>query len=122
MTDIIIRDATPADIKVFSLFNDNPKYILLNTIKAWVVEKDGKLACIAGVKFCQGYNEAFSDVVPNLRASKKQILKYAKILANKMKELNIPIVTIPTENPDSSRFLMAVGFKLVDVKRKIFKL
>lgn len=128
--NIIVREATKDDVDAFHAMQEadpdhGHTHTLWHTIKAWVVEKDGKLACIAGISFADGYNEAFSDVMPNLVASKRTRYKYAKILADKMRELKLPIVVaLGKENPDSSRFLMSMGFTFVTEKhnRKVFRL
>lgn len=100
MKNYSIRPASLKDIESF--FGRKPD----RTVKALVVEKDGELACIAGVTFGQGYVEAFSDMrvkdVP-----KKTIWRYAKMLKAMIAELNLPCIAI-TSNP---KFLEQLGFE-----------
>lgn len=129
MDNITVRYATKEDVDAFhrmheSIPDHGHTHTLENTIRAWVVEKDGELACIAGVIFGKGYVEAFSDMMPGLKASKRTIYKYAKILANNIKGLNIPVIALAKENPDSSKFLMSMGFKFVPTPyiKKVFRI
>lgn len=126
---VTIRYATMADVQAFHKMQEadpshNHVHILENSIKAWVVEKDGKLACIAGVVYGKSYIEAFSDVAPDLDAPKIMIWRYAKILADKIKDLNIGAMAICRENPDSSRFLESMGFHYAGMSnnKKIYRI
>lgn len=124
---IQIRNATMSDVETFHKMQEaDPEHshthILENTIRAWAVEKDGELACIAGIIYGKDYFEAFSDIAPNLVAPKRTIWKYAKILAENIKATKLPVIAFCRENPDSGKFLESLGFRFIGISnnRKIY--
>lgn len=126
---ITIRNATKDDVKAFHEMQEsdpahNHKHTLENSIRAWVVEVDGKLACIAGVVYGKNYIEAFSDMAPDLNVPKRTIWRYGKILAGYIKDLGLPVIALCRENPDSSKFLESVGFYYVATSgnRKLYRI
>jgi hypothetical protein len=100
--EITMRPATLKDIEAF--FGRKPD----RTVKAMVVEKDGELACIAGVTIGKNYIEAFSDMKP-LDVPKRTIWRYAKQLKAMLDEYKLPCIAT-TNNP---KFLLKLGFRHV---------
>jgi hypothetical protein len=124
---ITIRNSTMADVIAFhKMQEDDPDHghthILENSIRAWTVEVDGELACIAGIVYGKNYFEAFSDIAPNLNVPKRTIWRYAKILAGYIKDTKLPVIAFCRENPDSGKFLEAMGFRFLGMSnnRKIY--
>jgi len=98
----VIRPATPADIENY--YGRKPD----RTVRAMVIEKDGELACIAGMTIGRDYIEAFSDVRP-VDAPKKTVWRYAKQLKAILDGYGLPCIAT-TNNP---RFLEKLGFRYV---------
>lgn len=84
------------------------------TMRGWAIDKDGETVCIAGLIFDKTYIEAFSDFLPNIDAPKRTIWRYGRILAQKIRDLNLPAIAIAKEDwPNSGKFLESVGFKYI---------
>lgn len=106
----IIRPATAEDIMIF---NGGEPY--QETVRAWVVEYKGELACIAGVaRLNTNVLLAFSKVKEGTEAPDITVYKTALQLFDKIKALGLDVVANPEENiTGAPRFLKHLGFKSI---------
>lgn len=105
MTRPKIRPATATDFLAF--FGHPPK----NTIKAIVVDIDGKVIGMGGIERHRGFYVAFSDISDDLRARKVVLMKAARAVIDLVKQCPLPVVTIQnTEEKTSRNFLTHLGF------------
>ncbi len=82
-----------------------------NTLRAIVVEHQGKVIGFGGVERHPGLYVAFSDISDDLRAMRKTLLKAAKATIELVKQCRLPVVTIQNlEESTSQNFLIHLGF------------
>ena len=99
--EITIRPATSEDIEFF--FGKK----IPHTIRAWVAEYNGVPACLAGVYINGALATGFSELKGDI--PKKAIYRGGKMLAEKFKELNIPIQA----EAKNGKFLERLGFTMI---------
>ena len=114
----ICRFATKEDVDEFYLPEDQ-KY----SMKAWVLEKDGKIYAIGGLWLVNNSWTAFVKVRDSLPA--KAFWKASMLVTAELKKLQLPIVAIKDEALESSeRYLTKLGYEFFDIQnnKRIFKL
>jgi hypothetical protein len=105
MTKPKIRPARLSDFLAF--YGHPPK----NTLKAIVVEVDGKVIGFGGVERHPGMYVAFSDISEQLQSMPVLLMKAAKATIELVKQCNRPVVTIQAaELATSYNFLIHLGF------------
>ena len=82
----IIKPLTEADIIDFYGKN-NPLHC-----RGWGIHYQGQLAAIVGVTFLPNLPLAWSDIKPDVKASPRLVYVTAKLMMEKIKELNYPMV------------------------------
>lgn len=106
MDSAIIRPLTEADI--LEMFGRT----LPKTCRGWAVEYEGKLAAIAGVVMEPSLMLAFSEIKPDLAASRFTIWRIATKLWNNIKGLgfrDLYAIASPY-TPGAPAFLERLGF------------
>lgn len=86
MDDPIIKPLTQADVVAF--YGKNNVF----HCRGWGIHYQGKLAAIVGVTFMPNLMLAWSDIMPDVKASPRLVYATAKLMMEKIKELNYPIV------------------------------
>ena len=103
-----MRPATQADLEAFY------EGAIPMTMRAFVVEVDGKVAGVWGVYDDQGRTVAFSQMRAELRDRKLLIFKCAKFLRDVIRETKETVLAIASvKEPNSGRFLERFGFEFV---------
>ncbi len=82
----VVRPIRAEDIREF--YNEN----LPKACRGWAIEYKGKLAAIVGVTITPTLMLAWSDVKPEVVASKRVIFETAKVLMIKVAELGYPVI------------------------------
>ena len=100
MDEPLIRPLREQDIREF--YKDG----LPRACRGWAVEYRGQVACIVGVTIMPTLMLAWSDVKPDVRASKRLIFETAKKLMINIEGLGYPVI-YAVANPD---ILTALGF------------
>ena len=105
----IIRSATSADLDQF-YGEDKPSV----SMRAIVVEIDGKVAGIAGMSYHDNQMVAFSKMDDELRKYPVTIMKAAKRFAGIMNKYGRNVFAIAScHEKGSDRFLKRVGFSFI---------
>lgn len=108
LDDIRIRTATRDDL--LEWYGENWQ----KTCRAWVIEKDGKAAAIAGYSMEGTYALMFSSIGPDHGASKLTIWRYARKIFEMAKGYKVPLMAVACpKTPGSARFLERLGFVYV---------
>lgn len=109
-----IRPATSQDISQF--YEKNTTY----ATKAWAVDYNGALACVAGVELRPKQAVVFSGMIDGIDAPKLTIWRCARDLMDKIRGLNLPLLVAICDDRfiNSPRFLRKLGFK--EVSKEVF--
>jgi hypothetical protein len=103
---VVIRPATRADIDDW--YGGEYK----RSCRAWVIERGGRPACVAGYSFEDGYVLMFSDI-RDPEAPKTAIWRGARLVIDHVKRAGLPLLALADpEIQGSGRFLERLGFIL----------
>jgi N-acetylglutamate synthase-like GNAT family acetyltransferase len=102
----IIRRASREDIEAFSQLQDKP------TVKAWCMEKDGKIVGLAGLALIRGRWHAFCDLEPDARVHKISIVRTAKKIFAEARKQGIRFVYADADpkEPRAVAWMTSLGF------------
>jgi len=115
----VIRPLTEDDIRDF--YGKN----FPHHTRGWAVDHNGKLACIVGVSITPSLILAWSDVKPDVVASKRLVWETAKQLMIKLKDLNYPVIYAVAEHhiTGAPAFLKRLGWTHIEssARGELFK-
>lgn len=105
--NVLIRPATIDDVLRFY------KEPFQQTIRAWAVEYEGEVVCIAGVTHINPrVLLAFSNIADGVSVPKITVWRTALHLFENIKSIGLPVIADPDGNiPGAQRFLERLGFE-----------
>jgi N-acetylglutamate synthase-like GNAT family acetyltransferase len=82
------------------------------TMRAFVAEEDGKVLATGGTYYSGGSMVVFCDLGDEIRKSPKSILKGAKYVMEKVRQMGVPVVALCSKTePTAPGFLNHLGFE-----------
>jgi hypothetical protein len=107
MTNCDVRPATAEDITAW--FGGPPPY----TCKAFVMEVDGKLEAMYGLKFAGGEVACFSTLTEVARKHKRAVVEGIRLLRKELDKHPYVVAYATKGEPTAEGFIRHVGFKHV---------
>lgn len=103
----IIRRATKSDIDIFAGTKDRP------TVKAWVIDVDGRAIGMGGLAFAKGRWFAFCDLSDEARRYKVSIVKTGRLVMEEARRAGHQFIyaDADAEEPMAKRWLTSNGFR-----------
>lgn len=114
---MIVIPATRSHIEQFSCLEKNP------TVRAWVGIVQGKIVAVAGIAFVSGRWFAFCDLLEEAREFKMTIMRWAKRIMRKIKEMGVRYVyaMADPDEPGSIKWLESLGFDLSPKSMRLYR-
>lgn len=107
MTNCKVRPATVEDLTTW--FGGMPPY----TCKAFVMEVDGKLEAMCGLKFAGGEVTCFSTLTKTARKHKRAVVEGVRLLRKELDKHEYVIAYATKDEPTAEGFIQHVGFRHV---------
>ena len=107
-----IRPATQKDVEEF--YGKKPMY----SMRAYVSEIAGKVVGIAGVCRQDGHMVAFSEMKPEMREHKKDIIRGYRKLFEIIQGYNTVFAVANRDEKLAKKMIIKLGFELVEINRE----
>jgi len=105
------RDATREDAIEF--FGEQPPY----SFKGFVAVEGDKVIGIGGLSFSQGRVTAFSDMKPEMRKYRREMVKTCRRIVEMIKQERRPVFAVAyNKEPTSLKLLVNLGFKPIGMR------
>lgn len=104
-SDIEFRNASQQDVEQF--YEGTPPVSMI----AMVAVLEGKVIAIGGVCFAGKVKVGFSEMKPEMRPRKKDIVRFAKLVMSRIKQYNHVIVFANPEEKGADTLIRRLGFE-----------